>query len=109
MIFRVELPTFQSGSAYAAVQLLDVSVAAIRWSVVSVVEQPKDKRRKEIRHSVDTNATAWRRLDHTGRLQYEREFFRSILGDAVYLEVLRKAWEMAMPEELKEKETTSNG
>lgn len=97
--YDVPLDSFGSGSATVAVFSIDDN-CGIRWNVQWVDEHPKDGRRKTITLRIKTDDYSYRRLSPELRKAHEQRFFKDLLGETVYRDVLRQAWMMAMPEEL---------
>lgn len=98
--FKVPLPQFGTGSAIVQVRVISPFGGSVKWFVDWVDEMPtKGKRKPHFPPSNTHEAIVYRgeRLE-----KYEQDFFRSLLGEEVYKDVLRQAWMMAMPDELKE-------
>lgn len=103
---RYDVPLVQFGSGSATVVVVSIDDNhTIRWRVHGVNEHPRDKRRKTVIHRVNIDDYLYRRMKTEERQAFEVAFFRSLLGEEVYREVLRQAWMMAMPEELKSSPT----
>lgn len=99
MYLKVDIGEFGSGTATVTVHMLaEWQRVKPDWRVVLVTEMPKDRRRKAITHAVNTDDYGYRRLDTDARVQFEREFFRNLLGEDRYNQALLKAWEMCRPE-----------
>lgn len=106
MHFKIHVPHFGSGDAVVRVEASEYE-NVLRWWVRQVDETPKDKRRKPFSHSINTKLAPYCTFTTVDeRYAYNKDFFRNLLGEEVYKDVLKQAWMMAMPEELKESTPT---
>lgn len=111
MTIDIPLGPFRSGTAEARVMIDQGCGSVLTWKIQWVREFPVDQRHKAISYGIWRQVfdSSWRKLNNHEREGFERQYFRDLLGDALYMQALHGAWLAAKPAELVEYErvTTS--